>query len=56
MATGLVALPLLFIRKKFSGGIIDSSLFPEGLAVGVGGFSKNAYSLTFAIGAQNILV
>ncbi|MDI6601215.1 MAG: ZIP family metal transporter [Thermoanaerobacteraceae bacterium] len=28
--------------------------FPEGLAVGVGGFSKDAVTLAFAIGTQNI--
>jgi len=44
MATGLGALPLLFIRKKFSGGIIGASL---GFAAGVM-LAATAFSLVLA--------
>ncbi|AYO29982.1 ZIP family metal transporter [Biomaibacter acetigenes] len=44
MATGLGALPLLFIRKRFSGGIIDASL---GFAAGVM-LAATAFSLVLA--------
>jgi len=44
MATGLGALPLLFIRKSFSGGIIDASL---GFAAGVM-LAATAFSLVLA--------